>query len=510
MSTPSADCAVHELLRAHAEADGERPFLVFEGEREGIELSYGQMYGSARACAAELAARGIGPGDRIHLDLLNCPQFLVVLFAASMLGAEIVPTNPAATEEELAFLLGHCGAALTIVEPQRRATVEAAAAAGRLDGLEVLTREQVPVAVEPASPDRPGAPPRAGGERLAILYTSGTTGRPKGVCVTHANYLHVGRVMAASLELSAEDRWLVVLPLFHANAQYYCLMSALTVGSSIVLAERFSASRWAAQARRHRATVASLFAAPIRMILANQSGAAEAANDLRVTIFAQRIDARRLRAFEERFGCGLLQIYGMTETIAPPLMNPLRGQRRNETVGHPVATEVALRDADGRASAEVGELWVRGRPGTTLTPGYLDDEAATRAAIRGEWLRTGDVMRKVGEGWYAFEDRVKDMIKTAGENVAAAEVERALDLHPDVFESAVIGLPDPVRDEVVGAFVVFRDGAEVSERQLIEWCEGRIAKFKVPASVTAVAALPRTAVGKVQKERLRAALPSSH
>lgn len=498
--------SVGALLAGQAAELGDRPFLVFDSDERQLELTYAEMLAAARATAARLAAVGARRDSRILLDLENCPEFVALLFGAALLGAEIVPTNPNATADDLGYVLAHSGAELYVGPAARRATLHAAlAAAGLGDGPRVLDRDEVPLdaaggaAFAAEDPTEPDAPPNP---HLAVLYTSGTTSRPKGVRITHANYLRVGRVVADHLALDADDRWLVVLPLFHANAQYYCLMSALTAGASVALTGRFSASGWGGQARRHGATVASLFAAPIRMILASPPSLADADNSLRTVIFAQRVDERQVEEFESRFGCSLLQLYGMTETVAPPLMNPLDGERRNATVGLPTGAEVSLRDPDG-APAEAGELWVRGTPGVSLMSGYLDDEGATGAALADGWLRTGDILRRDADGWYSFEDRAKDMIKSAGENIAAAEVERIVDTHPEVFESAVIGIPDPIRDEVPAAFVVTRAGAALTPTQLGDWCRERMVKFKVPGKIVFVDELPRTSVGKVRKEPLR-------
>jgi crotonobetaine/carnitine-CoA ligase len=239
------------------------------------------------------------------------------------------------------------------------------------------------------------------------------------------------------------------------------------------------------------------------MILAKEPRPSDADNALRAVIYAQRIDEAQEAAFQDRFGTRLLQLYGMTETIAPPLMNPLHGPRRNATVGRPVGdVELRLCDPESRLG-DIGELHVRGTPGATLMAGYLDDPDATAAALRDGWLRTGDVLQRDADGWYRFRARVKDMIKSSGENIAAAEVEQVIDAHPAVFESAVVGIPDPIRDEVVKAVVVLDHGASLSPEELIDWCRERMTKFKVPAQVEIVDELPRTSVGKVQKHRLR-------
>jgi crotonobetaine/carnitine-CoA ligase len=479
--------SVFTALRERAERHPDAPFLRFADGDNVLALSYADTIGAA---ADAMAGQHLGRGDRVHLDLPNRPEFIVTWFACALLGATIVPTNPAATADELEFLLAHARPRLTITELGRHDVLE------RAGGPLTLLREDIPL----TGTDDGGDPAREA--LLAVLYTSGTTSRPKGVCVTHANYLHVGEVVAGQLEIEPHDRWLVVLPLFHANAQYYCFMSALHAGASVALMSRFSASRWGEQARTHEATLASLFAAPIRMILAQDARPEDAENALRAVVFAQRVDDAQAEAFERRFGTGLLQLYGMTETIAPPLMNPLHGPRRNATVGRPVG------DVELRLRVD-GELEVKGVPGQTVMAGYLDDPAATEHALAGGWLRTGDILRREADGSYAFEDRAKDMIKSSGENIAAAELERVIDTHPAVFESAVIGVPDPVRDEVPKAFVVLHRPATASPEELLAWCRERMVKFKVPAAVELVEELPRTSVGKVQKHLLRALTPQT-
>jgi crotonobetaine/carnitine-CoA ligase len=306
--------------------------------------------------------------------------------------------------------------------------------------------------------------------------------------------------------MQPDDRMMIVLPLFHANAQYYSTMPALVTGASIAVSERFSASRWSRQVACHSATLASLFAAPIRMILAQDRHPLDAENGLRAVIFSQNITEQQLAEFQDRFGCPLLQLYGMTETIAPPTLNPLYGDRRNMGIGRPtLPASVRIIDEDGKdvSSGEVGQLLVAGTPGVTLMAGYLDDPGATQEALRSGWLHTGDNVRADEDGYLYFVDRGKDMIKRAGENISAGEVEAVINSHPRVFDCAVVGVPDSVRDEAVKAFVVPVEGDPISAADLMEWCARSLAKFKVPGAIEFVASLPRTSVGKIQKEKLR-------
>lgn len=473
------------LLARHAA----EPARVFAVLADGTEVTYAQQLARSRLVAAGLAQKGIRPGDRVHVQLGNCRQFVDVWFATALGGTVLVPTNPQSSDDELAHVLDDSGAAISI---RSAAEVDALAAAGDAAG-------DADGAAEPADhrPDR----------LAAILYTSGTTSRAKGVRVTDANYVAVGRAVADHLAVTAADRWLIVLPLFHANAQYYCVMSALVRGASVAVADRFSASGWGRQAHQLDATLASLFAAPVRMILAHPGSADDRANRLRLVLFAQNLQPEEARSFEERFGTRLVQLYGMTETVLPPTMNSLDGSRRWESIGRPLAgVRVDLLDADGQPvrPGDVGEMVVSGRPGETVADGYWNNPAATAEVFTERGLRTGDLARRDGAGLLYFVDRAKDMIKRGGENVSAGEVERVAGEHPAIAECVAVGVPDPVRDEAIKLVVVVRPGHEVTEEEIVSWCRDRLSPFKVPSFVSFIDALPRTSVGKIRKAELRA------
>jgi crotonobetaine/carnitine-CoA ligase len=288
-------------------------------------------------------------------------------------------------------------------------------------------------------------------------------------------------------------------------------MSALVTGASIALGPRFSASGWARQAVSMKATIASMFAAPIRMLLASPTQPDEAACRLRLTIFGQSLSTDQVKEFERRFGTTLVQLYGMTETVAPPTFNPVFGGCRPETIGRPLPhAQLRITNPDGVevSTGETGELLVHGVPGETIMAGYLNQPEITAATIVDGWLHTGDVVSRDEDGYLTFIDRTKDMIKRSGENVAASEVEQVLNSHPAVLESAVIGIPDELRDEAIVAFVVLAEPAQVSEAELLGWATERLSRFKVPETIQVIDALPRTSVGKVRKVELRERLTS--
>ncbi|GAA4936488.1 crotonobetaine/carnitine-CoA ligase [Actinomycetospora succinea] len=481
--------SVFDVLAGTAADRPDAPFLVFAGDTGTETVSYGEQVRRADATAGLLADLGVGTGARVHLMTPNRPEFLDVWFACARLGAVVVPVNPLSTADEVAHQLTDSRAVLSVVDDALRGTIVGERAVITLDEL-VARRADAP------------PPPAAAHEDLAaIMFTSGTTSAPKGVQVTHANYLRVGRLVADHLRVTAADRWLVTLPLFHGNAQYYCLMSALVAGGSVAVAARFSATGWPTQARELRPTLASLFAAPVRMVLARSTPApTDADNDLRLVLFAQNLAPAQAQEFETRFGAPLIQLYGMTETVVPPFMNPLDDRRRWDSIGLPLpGIEVRVVGEEG----EPGELQVRGRPGIDVTPGYDGRPEATAALFDDGWLRTGDQVRLDAEGRAYFVDRAKDMMKRAGENVAASEVEQVLAAHPAVLESAVHGVPDPVYDEAIVAHVVLAPGAHADPDELVAWCAERLSRFKVPGTVVLRDELPRSTIGKILKNALR-------
>lgn len=274
----------------------------------------------------------------------------------------------------------------------------------------------------------------------------------------------------------------------------------------MVLSSRFSASRYFDQVIRHGCTVSSLFSAPIRMLLAQPRRAGLADNRLRAVLFAQSVTEDQLAEWQERFDAPLMQIWGMTETMGPPLGNPIHYRRNNMSIGLPsMGYRVRIVDDGGRpvAPGEIGEIVVSGEPGRTIMKGYFKNPEATADTIRDGWLWTGDNARQDEHGYFHFVDRAKDMIKRAGENVAASEVEAVIQMHPSVFDCAVVGIPDPMRDEAIVAVVVPTEGASLEADSLIAWCAERLASFRVPERIEFRQQLPRTSVGKIQKNILR-------
>lgn len=516
MSTDISSFAATWDAAVAARADA--PFLCFEAPDGSVTTwSYAEFDRLVGRTAALLVADGVGHGAAVHLALTNSPMFVATWLAATRLGAWIVPSDPMATAPELAEHLGRTGAVVSVVSTARReaaerAVTEACAALGR--GIALVDVDEADVRLdllpsEPLGPDAVPTPPEPT-DRAAVMFTSGTTGRPKGVEITQANYTFAGTTMAAAAGLGPDDRQLVVLPLFHANAQYYSFASAIAVGASVALIHAFSASGFVRQAARHGATHASLFAGPMRMILArggpltDEDRAAGLELRLRHCWFAQNLAADQYETLADWLGCRPRQLYGMTETI-PAVLTDAADAPRCDTMGYVTpGCEVDLHDAAGApvAPGVEGEVVVRGAPGTTLFAGYLDDPTTTSASFRDRWFLTGDRANRDADGRYRFAGRRSDVLKVAGENVSVVEVETALTEHPDVLEAVVVGAPDEIRDEVPVAFVVpARDDvdAEALVAALEAWAVERLSKSKRPHRYTVVPELPRTSVGKIRK-----------
>ncbi|QCR31873.1 AMP-binding protein [Lysinibacillus sp. SGAir0095] len=503
------------LLEEKVSAHPDKIFIAFE-DAHGTQTTrtYREFYDEVLKLSNALLDLNVGVGDHVTLHLPNNIEFLTTWFALAHIGAIMVPTNILASSTEMNYILNHSESVLLITEEEHVEKFQ-----GMIDELPtiqhiILTRFQNESSnllnfhhlIENASTATSRFPKVSADDVVGMLYTSGTTSKPKGVQVTNANYLFTGELMSKSIGVTEDDRMFIVLPLFHGNAQYYSTMPALVVGGSLALTEKFSASRYFKQAKSLGGTVGSLFAAPIRMILAKDYDAEDLDNPIRLVMFAQAIAAHQIEEFEDKFALKLLQLYGMTETVGIPLLNPLNGIRKNLSIGRPsIGYEVKLIDENGDEveRGAVGQIAVKGVPGRTVMKQYFKNEEATRETLRDGWLLTGDNARIGEDGYFYFVDRVKDMIKRSGENVAAQEVESVLTQHPAVYESAVIGVPDEMRDEAIKAFVILNQGMHVTEAELLEFCKGRLAKFKVPDSIEFVQEFPRTPVGKIQKHILR-------
>ena len=524
-----------QLLNRQSIRYADQPFVLFERqpglqsddrnlEKYQRSLSYGEFESEVNQTANYLISIGVKPGQVYNLHLPNSISFLLLWFAGMRIGAVMMPTNVLASQDELSFMLAHSESVISFTTTEYLDLVEAAAA-------NIQTFDRV-ICCDPFN-DQPAedsfefnmglqiaefATTDFSDRQLAsIMYTSGTTSKPKGVMVSHANYIKAGQTVVDAIALDSTDRHFVVLPLFHGNAQYYSTMSALLAGASMALMDRFSASQYFYKCIEYQCSIASLFAAPMRMILAQPIDSSQKKNGLRIVLYAQNLTETQMQQWQQRFGDHLCQLWGMTETMGPPLMNPLHGKRLNRSIGKPVGDyRILLANESGEIDPQIteGQIVVQGEPGKTIMLGYFKNAEATNQTLRDGWLYTGDNAHKDDQGYYFFVDRLKDMIKRSGENVSAGEVESVILDHSDVYECAVIGMADEIRDEEIVAIVVCQPDIQQSQdqlaKQLLALCQSRLAKFRVPGKILFRTSLPKTSVGKIQKHLLKSEFTDPH
>lgn len=504
-----------DLLSERVEGHGGRTFLIFEDkDGELVEFTYAEFQERVTRCAQGLHRIGVAEKDFVVLHLANCPEFLIAWFAMARLGATLVPSNVANTAAELEHMLDVTDSRLIVTEPAYLDTVRAACDA-KGSGIEIVVArgESEGLTRFDELLEAAGEPPRpaVGSNDLAeLIFTSGTTSKPKAVMLTHAQCVRAGLDAVQTLWIDEGERSLTALPLFHVNAQALSVLSTITVAGTLILLEEFRATKFWNQIRRHEATQTCLVAMQLRTVLAQAPTGDERDHKLRRLFFAINVTDQEKEQFEERFGITLINGYGLSEAMTLLACSPIVGPRRWPSIGLPSAgRRLLLVDDDGNevAQGEVGEIVVEGSPGRDMFLGYYGDEEATREVLRGNRLYTGDKAYADEAGFLYFFDRKKDMIKRAGENVSASEVEAAIQDHPKVEEVSVVGLVDPIRDQAVAAAVVPVEPGGVTAEEIIEWCRARLSKFKVPTVVLFVDELPKTSVGKIRKNEVREMFP---
>lgn len=501
-----------DLWARAASKHADRPFLVFR-ELSGAQSSwtYAEFDALVARVAGMMASHGVGRGDAVHVALRNSPAFVLIWLAAARLGAWFVSVDPASSRKDLEQQIrrtspkfGFCAA--------DRAQVYRSAADGLLHAVAELSETAMDTLDGSSLLGQPVAAVHvSAADRMALMFTSGTTSAPKGVVLTQANYLHTSTAMSEIIGLESQDRWFVTLPLFHANAQFYCFGPAIAAGASVGLAASFSASGWFSQAAELEVTHASLFAAPIRMILARRPHDAPQLQ-LKHVWFAQSLGEEHYREFAELAGVAPRQLYGMTETTAIVTGN-LGTAPSHDSIGtRALGRRVKLLDpvtGEQCGIGETGVITVGGTRGVDLFEGYLDDPEKTAQCfteIDGQtWFSTGDLARADSDGVFSFVGRIDDVIKVAGENVSLTEVEAALAQAPGILEVAVLSRPDPIRDKVPVAYVVPRDPAHPPvAAELDRWAAEHLAPQSRPREWTIIDELPRTSVGKIRRFKLNA------
>jgi len=501
-----------DLLADRLALNPDDTFLVFENRAGEIsELTYAEFEVRVEETARGLNALGVEAGGRVVVHLRNSPEFLISWFAIVRLGATMVPSNIANTAGELEHVVGFTEASHAITEPDFCDAVQRGIELAGTDTTTIVARGKLAgffafEDLKTLSSDPAPRPPVSGDDVAELLFTSGTTSKPKAVMLTHANCLRAGLDTVHCLWLDRGERMLTALPLFHVNGQGMTILAAMTVGGTAIVIEEFSASKFWKQVKRHKATQTAVVAMQLRVLIAQPDDPSDREHDVKKLFYAINVSDQEKEAFEERFGIEVINGYGLSEAMTLCTVSPVAAPRRWPSIGLPSpGRTLLLLDEDGNevATGEVGEICVKGTPGRTIMLGYYKDEGATAQAIRGDLLHTGDNAYADAEGYLYFFDRKKDMIKRAGENVSAIEVESVLADHPQIAEAAIVGMPDPIRDEAVAAVIVVADGETLSEEEVTAYCSERLSRFKVPTIIAFEPELPKTSIGKVRKDELR-------
>jgi long-chain acyl-CoA synthetase len=464
-----------------------------------VTLTYAELDDRSARAAGLLRERGVRAGDRVGVMLPNIPEFAVVYYGILRAGAVVVPMNPLLKGREVGYYLGDSEARLIFAGEQGELAEQVA---GDVDF--VVVDKAFPDLLASVSPVRDVAE-RAGSDTAVILYTSGTTGQPKGAELTHAN-------LAANVEVAASDLFRVGpedvifggLPLFHSFGQTCGLNTAVSVAACLTLVARFAPAKVFQVLQRDRVTVFEGVPTMYNALLAEPDHQTYDLSALRICVSGgAALPVEVLRGFEEAFGCVILEGYGLSETSPVATFNHPDRVRKPGSIGTPIrGVELRLVDEFGKdvPPGEVGEIAIRGH---NVMKGYWRRPDATGEAIPDGWFRSGDLARLDQDGYFFIVDRRKDMIIRGGYNVYPREIEEVLYEHPAVAEAAVIGVPDQVLGEEVGAAVVLKAGATTTAEEIRQYVKEQVAAYKYPRRVWFAPALPKGPTGKILKREIR-------
>ena len=503
---------IGEFLDKAASLRPGKTYLYFRDQ----EVSFQNFREYSLRTATLFRELGVQKGDRVCLFLPNCPEFLYAWLGLSLIGAIGVPINAAYKEEEGAFILESCAARVLLTHHALLEVAQKMCGDSQTIGKLMVSGEGGRSSPEflDFSRELQKCPPLAEPEEVTpqdismLMFTSGTTGKPKGVMVTHEMYVAAGQGYATWVEADSEDRFFTCLPLCHANAQYYSTMGSLAVGASLIMEERFSASKFWDQVRRSGATVVNFIGMMLPVLLKQPRVEFNPPNQVRVCYGSPAFSPEFLTEFEKRFSTKVVIGFALTECMFGTIER-LGQSHRPRSSGvprwHPDSRFVNELRIVGEQdvplpSGEVGEILLRN---PAVTPGYWQNDEQTTEALRGGWLHTGDLGRVDEEGHLYFVDRKKDVIRRRGENIASSEVEEVLKREPRILDCAVIGVPSELAEEEVKVFVVLRPGEQMGPEEIVSWCAERLAHFKVPRYVEFRAELPRTPSLRVRKNLLR-------
>jgi acyl-CoA synthetase (AMP-forming)/AMP-acid ligase II len=495
------------VLAHHATRGPDNAITVFEG----TTTTYGEMAARAAALAAGLHERGVGRGDVVGLLSYNCPEFLETLFAANYLGAVAMPINWRLGPPEVRYILEHSEARALVSDESLVDLANDATKGMEATLLRACVSQPAPdgwtALVELRTDPRRMSPAAVAADDVhRLMYTSGTTGHPKGVMLTHANLAWKNLAHVVEFGFTSADLGLACGPLYHVGALDLTTTSLIAAGATTIIHRAFDAGAVVDEVERSRVTTVWLAPAMVNAIMALPEIERRDLSSVRVVINGgEKMPIPLIERLQRTFpSAWFADAYGLTETVSgDTFLDRDSIVTKLGSVGRPcLYLELDIRDEQGRSvpAGERGEIVLRG---PKVFKGYWRNPEATAAAFAGGWFHTGDIGIRDDDGYLYIVDRLKDMIVSGGENIAGSEVERVLYEHEAVLEAAVVGRPDDRWGEVPIAFVVLRTGATTEAAALIEHCRARLARFKVPTEIAFLDALPRNPSGKVLKRELR-------
>jgi long-chain acyl-CoA synthetase len=504
------------LLADRVQKTPEKVFLF--SEADGRQFNYAQFAAAVERAAAMLQSHGVTKGDVVSLLMPNSAEYIIAYFACWKLGALAGPVNSLLKDDETQFVMHNSEAKVILVASEFRERIENIK--GELphlkssitfdDEAEVTKGFAGYAGLWPAgTPEAcvPNGAPEAcvTDDDAIIIYTSGTTGKPKGCLLTHGNLIANARQISEWLSFTESDRLLTIMPLFHMNAVSVTTMSALYAGGSSVISPKFSASKFWDVISNYQVTSFGSVATMLSMLLNNYPDGVPAGlktDQLRFAMCGSApVPAEVMKKFEETFNCPVIEGYGLSESTCRSTFNPPNERRRAGSCGMTIGNEMKVVDDDDNEvpEGELGEIVLRGE---NILKGYFKNPEANERAFRGGWFHTGDVGYRDREGFFYIVDRKSDMIIRGGENIYPREIDEVLYEHPAVAAAATIGVPDPLYGEEVAAFIVLKNGTEVSEEQVINYCKAKLADYKCPKTVRFVADIPKGPTGKLLKREL--------
>jgi crotonobetaine/carnitine-CoA ligase len=512
---------IRDFIEAQVEKNPSKPFLYFEEEVTSYE-AFDQKINQA---ANGFLGMGVKKGDRVCLMLSNRPEFLYAWFGLAKIGAVMVPINTNFKESEAGYIAHHSEAVGMVVDgnvlPVARALKKRCPNLKWISCLDPTSEEGIfSFSQIFQTADKTLKPIRVQDEDMAqIVYTSGTTGFPKGVIHVHKDFTLTGEAFTLCAGIGPEDRLFTILPLFHVNAEYYSTMGALAAGASLILVPKFSAGIFWDQAVYYGATEFNFIGAIGRILGARPEEEFRPEHKIR-TAYGAAVTPDVYENFTRRFKIRkVIDGYGLSE-VPRVSQNPINGVIKMKSMGLPAKhpnphltfSEVKIVNEWGKelGPGETGEIVVRS---PVMMQGYYKDEEKTREAIRGGWLHTGDLAYQDEDGYLFFIDRQKDIIRRKGENISATEVEWVLQGNPKILEAAVIAVPSELGEDEVLAAIVPKDDQAITPEEVVDWCKDRLANFKVPRYVLFRSSLPKTSTERIAKYLLKQEkdiLPASH